>query len=276
MRGMSQTDPPATPRSAATVIVIRAAEAAPEVLLLRRHARSGFAADAWVFPGGTVDAADRELDPRRWRGIDPAALAPRFADPADLVLGYHVAAVRETFEEAGLLLATHADGRMPDITQPAYIEMRTRLGDREQVTDWGRWLAEEDLVCDLDVLTYLSRWVTPRVEGRRYDTAFFIARAPEGQVAGHDRMELTSDRWTTAAAALEAHRAGELHMIYPTIKTLETLADFDSAAAIVAHAQAQPEVRSILPHVEVCGDGWRILHPDEADYPHDLYAQGPS
>jgi hypothetical protein len=199
------------------------------------------------------------------------ALAARFTEPADLVLGFHVAAVRETFEESGLLLATHGDGRVPDVAQPDVVDMRERLGDRDQEADWGAWLDAADLVLDLDRLTYFSRWVTPRVEGRRYDAAFFVASAPAGQIPAHDEMEVTSQR-STAAAALDAYRAGELHLIYPTVRTLEELAGFDCAAAIVAHAEQQQEVRSILPHVEVHDDGWRILHPDEPGYPHELYA----
>jgi 8-oxo-dGTP pyrophosphatase MutT (NUDIX family) len=274
LRHMPETEPPPAPRPAATVIMLRDAAPGPEVLMLRRHARSGFAADAWVFPGGVVDAGDRELDRARWRGIDPAALSPRFTEPADLVLGFHVAAVRETFEECGLLLATHGDGRAPDVTRPEYVAMRERLGDRDQVADWGGWLAEEELVLDLDALTYFSRWVTPRMEGRRFDAAFFIASAPDGQFAAHDEMEVTGQRWTTAGAALDAFHAGELHLIYPTIRTLEALADFDSAEAAFAHASQQQEIRSVLPHIEVDDDGWRILHPDDPGYPHELYAEG--
>jgi 8-oxo-dGTP pyrophosphatase MutT (NUDIX family) len=261
------SDVPPAPRDAATVIVVRDGAAGPEVLLLRRHARSGFAADAWVFPGGTVDDGDCGLPPERWDGIEPAALAPRFSEPADLVLGLHVAAVRETFEEAGLLLARHRDGRTPDLTATAYVELRRRLGDRTTAVDWGAWLAEEDLILDLGCLTYHSRWITPIQEPRRYDTAFFLARAPEGQIADHDRVETTEQRWVTPDAALTAHRAGELFMIFPTIRTLEALTGAGSVDELVERAAAQPEIPHIQPHIEIEGDRFRILVPGDEGYP---------
>jgi 8-oxo-dGTP pyrophosphatase MutT (NUDIX family) len=254
-------------RDAATVIVVRAGGSAPEVLLLRRHARSGFAADAWVFPGGTVDPEDRVLPPDRWHGVDAERLEARFEAPADLVLGLHVAAVRETFEEAGLLLAHRRDGALPDVGSPAYQDARARLGDRHTPFDFGAWLEGEDLVLDLERLSYHSRWVTPVQEPRRYDTRFFLARAPQGQIAAFDDVETTEQRWTTAAAALEAHAAGRLFMIFPTIRTLEAIASAGSLDDLVARAEAQAHVRRIQPHIEQGPEGMRIIHPDDPDHP---------
>lgn len=262
---MPEAPPP--PRPAATVLVLRDAADGPQVLMLRRHARSGFAGDAWVFPGGTVDAADRVLPADRWQGIDPAALAERFAVPPELVLGFHVAAVRETFEEAGILLGRHADGRAPAVGTPTARRARSALADRADPLGWQAWLAAEDLVCNLGGLTYLSRWVTPLQEPRRYDTAFFLAPAPVGQVAAHDAVETTGQRWTTPRAALAAHRDGVLHLIYPTIRTLEALEAVPTVADALATAAAQPAVRSLRPHIEHGPDGVRILHPDDPAYP---------
>jgi 8-oxo-dGTP pyrophosphatase MutT (NUDIX family) len=263
---MDVDEPPPT-RDAATVIVVRDAPDGPEVLLLRRHSRSGFAADAWVFPGGVVDEGDRHLGRDRWSGTDPEALTERFGGTADLVLGLHVAAVRETFEEAGLLLAHHEDGTRPDSTAEPYRAARAALGDRDRRFDFAAWLTEERLVLDLADLTYHSRWITPRQEPKRYDTRFFLAAAPEGQVAASDRMETTGQRWLTPQAALAASAAGELLLIYPTIKTLEALATHATLAELRAVAEAQPTIRSIRPHIEKGLDGWRIIHPDEPDYP---------
>jgi 8-oxo-dGTP pyrophosphatase MutT (NUDIX family) len=269
------TSPPPV-RDAATVIVVREASGAPEVLLLRRSTRSGFAGGMWVFPGGVVDAGDRRLDPARWDGLDPDAAATRFAAPADLTLGIHVAAVRETFEEAGLLLARHDDGRVPDVTAPDYAEIREQLGNRAVQLDWSGWLAEQGLVLDLGCLTYLTRWVTPEQEPRRYDTRFFLTRAPAGQRAVSDEVETTEQRWIGPAAALQAHAEGQLAMIYPTIKTLEGLADAGDLDTLVAHAAAQPAVRRIQPHIEMAeGASVRIVHPDDADYPHERYEARP-
>jgi 8-oxo-dGTP pyrophosphatase MutT (NUDIX family) len=267
---------PATPRHSATIIVLRDGPETPEALLLRRHGRSGFAADAWVFPGGVVEDGDRTLDPQLWTGIDPAALQDRFRLSADLVLGMHVAAVRETFEEAGLLLAARADGTTVDLADPGVQRMRRvpgggdRAGERASAAGFAAWLAEERLVLDLARLTYWSRWVTPAQEPRRYDTCFFVARAPEGQIPVHDSVETTGHRWVSARDALSAN---DLPLIYPTRKNLEELARLADVDAVVAHAEARKEVRSVQPHVELDAQGRpaRILHPDEAAFPRHLY-----
>lgn len=267
--------PPARPRAAATVLLLRDADAGPEVLMLRRHARSGFAANAWVFPGGTVDEADCALHPAHWTGVDPTVLTGRFdADPA-LVLGFHVAAVREAFEEAGLLLARHPDGTDPDIDAPDYVRMRSALGDRSTPADFNGWLAEEDLVLDLGLLVYLSRWVTPVMEKRRFDTCFFLARAPEHQVARHDAVETTDQRWITAAEALERAQGEDFVLFPPTLHTLRELAGYSAVDAWLDHAGGQQRIPRIQPHIELLdGGGWRALLPDDEDFPHDLYAPG--
>jgi 8-oxo-dGTP pyrophosphatase MutT (NUDIX family) len=266
---------PTPTRPAATVLVARDADGGMELLLLRRHGRAGFAADAWVFPGGMVDAADGTLPSDRWRGIDPAALTERFALPPDEVLGMHVAAVRETFEEAGILLATGADGGPIDVETGTAGALRAALVDRTAgAADFAAWLEAEGVVLDLGSLTYAFRWVTPAQEPRRYDTCFFLVQVAAGQVAVHDAVEVTDQRWLTPAAALEEGRAGRLHLIYPTIKTLEALAGHATVAEAVGWARHQSRIRSIQPHL-VVDDGGRyiaILHPDDPDYPHDAEA----
>ena len=268
------SDPPSL-RAAATVIVLRDTPAAEtyELLMLRRHARSGFAADMWVFPGGVVDEGDGTLDAKHWAGIDPAALAPRFGLSPQQALAHYVAAVRETFEEAGLLLAHRRDGTAPDLSDPQLLQLRNDLADRTKTVNFAAWLAERDLVVDLAALTYLSHWVTPSVEPRRYDTRFFLAAAPADQVAGFDQHETTEQRWVTPGEALAASKAGTMPMIYPTIITLRWLRDHATTHAVIAAANAQSEVRRIQPHAELDDDGnfLRILHPDDADYPHHLY-----
>jgi 8-oxo-dGTP pyrophosphatase MutT (NUDIX family) len=271
-------DEPAPIRDAATVIVLREGERGPEALLLRRHGRSGFAADAWVFPGGVVDEADADLDPKRRRGADLEALAPRFNATPRRTLALHAAAVRETFEESGLLLATHADGSPVDAASGEVAAMRTRLADRDDpagAAEFHRWLERHDLVLELGRLAYWARWITPRWEKRRYDTRFFLARAPEGQVAAFDDVEVTGQHWLTPAEALGRAKSGELHMIYPTIKNLEDLDDACGRAdldAVFAHASAH-EVHTVLPHFERTEDGgFRVLHPQDPGYPRERYA----
>lgn len=268
---------PPTLRTAATVVVLRDAPEGEgyEVLMLRRHARSGFAADMWVFPGGVVDEADGDLDPRHWAGIDPVALGERFGLSPRQVLAHYVAAVRETFEEAGLLLARTAAGGPPDLTDPDLLQLRQDLADRATSVNFAAWLQEHDLVLDLDNLTYLSHWVTPAVEPRRYDTRFFLAIAPADQIAGYDQRETTDQRWVAPAAALQASRDGDMPMIYPTILTLRWLREHGTAATATAAASAQPQIRRIQPHAELDDDGnfVRILHPDDPEYPRHLYEE---
>ncbi|HVM18664.1 MAG TPA: NUDIX hydrolase [Egibacteraceae bacterium] len=265
----------AATRPAATVIVLRQGPPAQPVqlLMVRRHGRAGFAADAWVFPGGVVDPADATLAPSRWTGLDLHRLAERFRAPAEAVLAHHVAAVRETFEEAGLLLARHADGTPPDLTDPGLLRLRQQLADARDAATFTDWVEQQDLVLDLGALTYLSWWATPTAERRRYDARFFLARSPAEQTALHDRMELTDQRWIGADTALEQHRAGEMPMIYPTIKTLEQLAVHQTVDEAIGAAQHQPPPRRVQPHAVLDADGRleRILHPDDPDYPHHLY-----
>lgn len=251
-------------RLAATVLLFRRGGAPhPEVLLLRRHARSGFAASAWVFPGGAVDPADARLDPARWSGADPGALAPVLGHDPATALALCVAAVRETFEEAGILLARGAAGSPPDLADPAVGGLRAALAGRD--ADLGPGLAAAGLVLDLGALTPWRRWVTPVEEPRRYDTVFFLAEAPSGQVADHDRVETVSARWATAEVALAAHRRGDLPMIYPTIRTLEEVAGA-SLAALRERARSHWPLRPLLPRA-VVDDGGRvvgIVHASEA------------
>lgn len=262
------TAPMTSPRPAATTVVLRDRDGGCEVLLLRRSPHSGFAANYWVFPGGTVDAADRTLPRHRYRGIDPDGLVERFAGNADTVLGFHVAAVRETFEEAGMLLAS-GDVADADL-ESARRGVSVRSAD---AAAFSAFLDRYDLVLELGRLAYLARWITPRISGRRYDTAFFVTGVPTCQVARHDEVETTAKQWVHPARALDAHRAGALRLMRPTAATLGWLADHRSAAAAVSAARAQPTVPWILPHVERRGDGSRlVLHPTDPGFPHDDYA----
>lgn len=265
---MVTADPPPEPRRAATVVLLRESGEGLEVLMLRRHAAVEFAGDAWVFPGGTVEEADRGLPPERWRGIDPAALAPRFGDPARDVLGLHVAAVRETFEEAGLLLGVFPPrGGRASALPAGLAEARaaSASGDPDAAGGFHAWLEAGGLVLDLGLLTYLSRWVTPPAYRKRFDAAFFLAPAPPNQVAGHDRVETTDGRWLRPAAALEAWEAGRFAMMHPTRRTLAWLAGCGGAAAAVERARAQPRVVPIRPRARRQRDGTvRLVDPGSA------------
>lgn len=237
-----------------------------EVLLLERHPDSVFAPGALVFPGGKLDPIDA-LPGDRVRLSDPGGWVARLGvgDP-DAAQAMLVAAVRETFEESGLLLAIHPDGRpVTDGALPDGEVARVRAGmaARAATLDWRPWLTEHGLVLDLDALAMWSWWVTPVGPPRRYDTRFLVARAPVGQRPSHDRVETTSMRWATPAAALAAHAAGQLHMIFPTRRTLEHLAAYGRSDAVLEAARTgRVDLRRIQPEVVLVDGRPMVQHPD--------------
>ncbi len=217
------------PFPAATVMIVRDAAAGIEVLLLQRSPSSAFMPGAFVFPGGRVDAHDGSA----------AALAavrgpaPR-VDPAHLV-----AAVRETFEEAGLLFSTAA------VTANALAAGRRQLAARE--VTFAELLARLDVRIDAPMLYYFSRWITPPQVSRRFDTHFLTARAPVGQVVRADGSEMVDDIWIAPAEALHLHAAGRLALMFPTIKHLERLSAFTHVDALLQYAGAKT-IRPVTPH----------------------------
>jgi 8-oxo-dGTP pyrophosphatase MutT (NUDIX family) len=255
---------PAPARPAATVVLARDGGGGVETLLLRRSARSRFASGAWVFPGGVLDPGDAALPGRLWRGISPEAAADRFAASPQQVLALHVAAVRETFEESGLLLARDRHGEPVDPAAAAALRPRAGSGSLEA---FASVLDRSGFIADLGALVYLSRWITPLVEPRRYDARFFLARAPCDQVAGADAVETTDQRWVRPAAALCLQRAGDLRLMFPTLRTLRWLSAWPDVDSALAAAAAQPLVPAILPEAIVDGAGRVVAlrHPDEAE-----------
>ena len=257
-----------TLEDAVTVIVVRDAPGAAagdgrlEVLLLERHGASAFAPGALVFPGGKLDPTDAALDPARVRCTDPAGWADRLGVAgADAAVAMLVAAVRETFEEAGILLV-RGDGAVPAL--PADLSVtRARMAARDGAYDWRDWLARHELVLDLDAMAMWSWWVTPQGLPRRYDTRFLVASMPAGQAASHDAVETTSMRWIPPADALAAHAEGRLHVIFPTRRTLEQLAGHRDAASVLAAARSGAvDLRRIEPSVVRVEGAPMVQHPD--------------
>ena len=234
---------PAVPRASATVVVMREGASGPEVLLLRRNRATGFVPGAWVFPGGRVDAADgEEALADRWTGLTPEGAAGRLgmgmdADPP--AIAYYGAAVREVFEETGLLVA--------GAEAPAGLSSaREALLGRG--VPFSRVLGTLNARLDGTAIEYIAHWVTPVAEPRRYDTRFFAARVPAGATAVHDEREMTGIVWLTPRAALARHRAGDLPMIFPTIRTLEDLCDFATVEDLLAHYRGRAVPR-VLPEI---------------------------
>jgi 8-oxo-dGTP pyrophosphatase MutT (NUDIX family) len=201
-------------RDASTVMLLRDAADGIEVFLMRRHLRSVFTAGAHVFPGGAVDDADHVPD----------------ADP------FVVAAIRESFEEAGALLAYDADGNLADLRAPDVAErfaahrLAVHGGERSLLDV----LDDEDLRPAYDALHFFSRWITPPGAPRRYDTRFFVAAAPPHQTYLHDDVELIESAWFRPQDALDGFRSGELELIRPTEVSLEALAQHDTVADVLA------------------------------------------
>ncbi len=239
-----------------------------EVFMLRRNLQSDFVGGAYVFPGGAVDEADRHADLE-------AVCEGRSDDQASAHLGvdsgglaFWVAAIRECFEEAGVLLAAGPDGKVVSFADE---EVATRFERHRAEIDSGALrLVElcrlETLRLAVDGIHYFSHWITPVGPPRRYDTRFFVTAAPPEQVPLHDDRETIANLWVRPADALDRHRAGELDLILPTIKNLEAISRFGRSADLLDAAAAIQEVPTILPRVINDGQGVRILLPGDPGY----------
>jgi 8-oxo-dGTP pyrophosphatase MutT (NUDIX family) len=238
-------DPTTVPvKPAATVMLIRDTDGAGvEVFMLRRTLAAVFGSGMYVFPGGKVEGADGD----------------------DIDRAHRLAAIRECFEEAGVLLATAA------ATGEHIADGHPALTHRDAIHDGTAELlalcAEHDLVPTIEELAWVSHWITPVGEARRFDTRFYLAPAPPEQTSVHDDNETIASFWTRPAEALERQAAGELTMMPPTIKNLQFLAGFASVAEAMAHAATMPPPECILPKI-VMRDGQirGVLLPGEPGY----------
>ena len=259
-------------RSAATVMIVRDGADGLEVFMLERTAAATFAAGMYVFPGGRVDAGDHGESMEPWCEGRTDADASAVLQLPSGGLAYWVAAIRECFEEAGVLLARHAEiGEVVSFADPHVAERFERY--RRDVHGGHLALADlcavEGLRLVTDSIGYVSHWITPIGQSRRFDTRFFVARAPEGQVPLHDDHETVASLWVRPADALERHAAGRLGMFAPTVENLRFLAGHATADdAVTAAEDLGGEVPAILPKVRVDGEGKvvEILHPGHPDF----------
>jgi 8-oxo-dGTP pyrophosphatase MutT (NUDIX family) len=255
--GFAETldDPPDHPvaaRPAATIVLMRAGRAGLEVLLLRRVRNAGFVPGAYVFPGGRVDADDAAPAlVARLAGLDAEVARRRLGlgrEDVPTAQAYVIAALREAFEETGLLVGRRSDGSpVPPAAGDAAVDRaRARLLADEDA--FAGVLDELGARLDGAAVEYIAHWITPIVEPRRYDTRFFAA-ALEGEppVAIH-AAEMADALWISPTAALERSRAGTLPMVFPTLRTLEALADFDSPDAVL-RSFAERDIPAILPRL---------------------------
>ncbi len=254
MAGGADVPAAATPLPAATVLLLRPAEPQLQVLMVARHEQIDFASGALVFPGGKVDAAD----------ADPA-LVPhlRGADRMDAeVRALRVAAIREAFEECGVLLAREpgAGGTLPASRVRAFEACRAELASgRLTMLELA---ARERIELAIDLLTPFSHWVTPPFMPRRFDTWFFLARAPQDQVAIHDGGELVDSVWISPAAALEDLAEKRRTILFPTRLNLMMLDESRTDDEALAAARARP-IKTVVPRiVERDGKRWLTIDSD--------------
>jgi len=263
-------------RDAATIMLVRDADGpdgpALEVCMLRRHLDSDFVGGAYVFPGGKVDDADRTS------GAEDACVGRSDAVASDMLgtpgggLAFWVAALRECFEEAGVLLAysegVGPGGALVDVSDPG---VRRRLAARRLELNAGtvgflEACRSEGLRLAVDRVHYFSHWITPEPAPKRYDTRFFVTALPPGQIPIHDDHETTDTVWVRPAEALARAAAGEFDIIFPTIKNLEAISRFTTSVELLAAAAAVERVPTVLPRVVADERGFRILLPGDPGY----------
>lgn len=260
-------------RDASTLMLLRDGPAGVEVCLMQRNLDSDFVGGAYVFPGGGVDDEDRVADPDvLCTGLDDAE-ASRRLDVTSGGLAFWVAAIRESFEEAGVLIARRADGTPLELLDP---DVSSRFARHRIDVDRGRRTiasvaSEEGLRLDVGALAYFSRWITPLGAHRRYDTRFFVAEAPAGQEVTHDDGELVATTWLTPAEALQRHDEGSITMIFPTVRSLVALSRFERSREVLDHALGLARVHPVLPTVAETASGTRILLPGDPEGTGGVY-----
>ncbi|MGH8664057.1 MAG: NUDIX hydrolase [Burkholderiales bacterium] len=256
---------PVVPRPAATISIVRDVAGGFEVLMMQRTHSAGFMPGAYVFPGGAIDREDR--DPELYAlcsGIDDAAASRALGLERD-GLAYWIGAIRECFEEAGLLLCYDAAG---ELVRFEHAETEARFAAHRDSLNAGKvtfadFCRAEHLRLAADRLTYFSHWITPVAAPKRYDTRFFAAIAPQHQQPLHDAQELIDTVWVRPAEALERDRAGTLSLRTPTIATLHQFDAAQDCAGLLCTLGSQKEIRAILPAIGA--DGGRVL-PGEPGY----------
>ena len=245
----------AEPRQAATVLLLRDGTPGLEVYLLRRTKGMPFAGGMTAYPGGGVDPRDGDTE-IAWAGPSPEQWATAFGCDERMARELVCAAVRETFEEAGVLLAGTENGSVvPDVSGDDWEEQRQALLTRE--LSLAELLAGRGLALRSDLLRPFAHWITPPVEPRRYDTKFFAAALPVGQEARHVSGEADEASWVTPSAALAEVSAGVRPMMPPTIHTLGQLDRFSDVAGALAGSPPDP-MEPISPTFEETPDGTRI------------------
>ena len=251
------------PRPAATLILLRDGGTGPEIFMLKRSPSAAFVANAYVFPGGGLDAADHkalgrvtgltEAEANRRLGVDAGGLA------------YWVAAVRECFEEAGILIATDESGSPLDPERAAALAVH-RDAVNAGTLAFGDLLDRERLVVPANEIAYFSHWVTAPGRPRRFSARFFVARAPHGQLGSHDDGETVASEWVHPKAALARFEKGEIELVHPTRISLTELAEFEDAARAFEFASTREDIEADASCWALGRDGRKLFRLNDAPY----------
>lgn len=242
---------PVPAKLASTVMLVRDDEGPLEVFMLRRTGSMAFAASMHVFPGGGVDRRDAE-DELPWAGPDVGEWAEALQTDEASARMLVAAAVREIFEETGVLLASPVDdeGGAPHLDPEVAAGLRAQLVAHE--IGFGQVLLEHHLVLRSDLLRYRAHWITPEVEPRRYDTRFFVAAVPEGQAPDGETSEADLSEWVRPQGVLDAFADGDLMLMPPTIVSLEQLSEVTTVSAALSQEIA---VAPVMPDFVVTDAG---------------------
>ncbi len=253
------------PQPAATVVLMRESRDAPEILMLRRSSKASYFSGAFVFPGGMLDPED--LAPEVVSRI--AGMGPRDADIRLGLesggLGYWVAVARETYEEAGILLAHEEDGTPVSPERVASLaHWRDALNRRE--TSFGELLRSERLVVPAASVEYFAHWITPPVQKRRFDTRFFIAASPAGQEGAHDDGETVEALWLPATEFLERAKRKEIEIALPTLQVLRMMSTHATPDSAVAHARSVTVIVTNRPCFAEGREGRKLFRVGDPQY----------
>ena len=251
-------------RPASTILLLRDGSAGIEIFMMVRHYQIEFASGALVFPGGSVDAGDQDIV------ATPALYASGAGqDPASLT--FFIAAIRETFEESGVLLARpRGSDDLVSATRAVEIGAAHRAALCESKISFAQILADHDLVLALDLLVPYAHWITPEKMPKRFDTWFFLAAAPPAQVGMHDGKESTDSIWISARDALDGGDSGRFKLPFPTTRNLIKLAKQPDVATALADARAG-KVVTVMPIVTKDGDKRQLRIPAEAGYDGEVF-----
>ena len=259
-----------TPRPASTILLLRDSAATGdeiEVFMMVRHYEIDFNSGALVFPGGSVDKNDKEIIARSelytgGEGLDAAGLS------------FRIAAIRETFEESGILLArAKGSGALIDAERASAIEAGHRKDLCEGTISFLKVLADNDLVLALDQLIPYAHWITPEGMPKRFDTWFFLAAAPPEQAGAHDGKESTDSIWVSPREALEGGETGRFKLPFPTTRNLIKLGKQASVKAALDDSRGKSVV-TVMPVMTRLNGGRQLRIPLEAGYDGDVFEVG--